>query len=119
MGPQNYWFARPDQNYLSWEQLVYYRRDTPGSTLQQAFTALRPDYFIVDDFVDGAIIDPSTTTATLPFLYISRPELQDFLGNHAQLAGSIKTNGFGNVRIYKIDWKGLGYTGHPQLRNDR
>ena len=46
MGAQTYWWAIPDHRYLSWEQLVYYRRVYPGTALADAFAALHPDVFI-------------------------------------------------------------------------
>ena len=47
LAQQTYWLARPEEPYISWEQLVYYRRYVQGSTLEDAFRALKPDYLIV------------------------------------------------------------------------
>ena len=104
IGPQTYWFAVPNSHYLSWEQLVYYRRYAQDSTLEDAFHALHADYFILDKELEGAIVDNTTdTTQRLPFLYLPKAELAAFLSKQAHLVSSVETGTFGNVRIYKID----------------
>jgi 4-amino-4-deoxy-L-arabinose transferase-like glycosyltransferase len=105
MGPQTYWFGLPDQRYLSWQQLVYYQRHAPGSTLGDAFQALRPDFLIVDPFMEIFISDDKVRmTQYGQFLHLSRTDLQRFLDTYAQLISTQVTDTFGTVRIYHIDW---------------
>src|SRR5205814_9289667 len=53
MGHQVYWFALPNERYLSWEQTLYYKRNSPGTTLGDALNALRPNYFILDRWLES------------------------------------------------------------------
>ncbi len=105
MGAQTYWFGLTDHDYLSWEQLVYYRQYVPGSTLADAFGSLRPDYLIIDRHLTSWIVDETTyTPGKLPFLYLPKNELQQFLDKNAHLVGEMETSAFGDIRVYKIDW---------------
>jgi len=114
LGPQTYWFAMTGERYLSWEQIIYYRRATPGSSVEEALTALRPDYMIIDRFMEGAIIDTTTRAqADIPFLNIPAHELESFLSARGRLVSSIETEEFGNVRTYELDWSKSG-----RLSND-
>jgi 4-amino-4-deoxy-L-arabinose transferase-like glycosyltransferase len=105
IGSQTYWFAVPDHRYLSWDQLVYYQRTVPGSTLEDAFGALRPDYFIADGWLDLFITDdPSRLAGVSDNLLLPKSELNAFLKERAELVASVNTTEFGNVRIYRIAW---------------
>lgn len=106
MGPQTYWFAVPDHVYLSWEQLVYYRRYRPGSDLADAFRALRPDVFIIDRAVEDFAVadDPSELTRYGRFLHLPKAQLDAFLAQQAELSATVETATFGYVRVYRIRW---------------
>jgi len=109
MGPQTYWFALPDHPYYSWEQIVYYRRYNPGSTLEDSIRALHPDYLIIDRFMEGAVKEDKELLAQrIPFLYVPKEELDKFLASRARLVKAIETPTFGNVRVYRIEWSGSG-----------
>lgn len=98
MGPQTYWFALPpEQRYLSWEQLLYFRRYSPESTIDDAFGALRPDFFIIDQRMEYL----STTVADL---YLPTDELNVFLKRQAQTVTTVENGPHGVIQIYKIDW---------------
>jgi 4-amino-4-deoxy-L-arabinose transferase-like glycosyltransferase len=106
MGSQNYWFARPDQPYYSWEQLLYYRRFKPDSTLADALQAFHPDYFIFDQRVDLFIAeDLEALPPYLRALFISKSELSADLDEHARLILTMPTNQLGEIRVYKLTWK--------------
>lgn len=105
MGPQTYWFGLTDHNYLSWEQLDYYLQRIPGSTLADAFGSLRPDYFIVDRHLTSRTADEKVyTPGKVPFLYLPKNELQQFLDQNTDLVGEMQTSAFGDIRVYKINW---------------
>lgn len=105
MGSQTYWFGRPDQRYFSWEQLVYYRRYAADSSLEDAVAALHPDFFIVDTHMEQFIReDTSWMTNYSQSLYVSKPELDDFLARHGHLVFTLQTTTFGRMRVYEIDW---------------
>jgi hypothetical protein len=105
MGSQTYWFALPEHEYYSWQQLVYYRRYAPGSTLEDAFRDLRPDFLIIDRHMELFIAEER---ASLPnyfqFLSLPKADLERFLDQRANLVTNIETDTFGNVRVYKINW---------------
>ncbi len=106
MGPQTYWFARPDQVYLSWEQLVYYRRWVPGSDIADALQALHPGYLIIDrDMQSFAIADKETQLSGYGRnLWLPKLELDAFLAERGTLVRVIRTPTFGSIRIYRISW---------------
>ncbi len=57
MGTQTFWFDFFNHPYYSWEQLVYYRRYAPYSTIEDAMIEFHPDIFIID----GQVNDLSLT----------------------------------------------------------
>ena len=102
IGLNSYWFARPDDPYLVWEQFSYYRRYKPGSTLEDAFRDLHPDYVIIDDLSEDFLIDePNWMSQNVAVL---KSEMWSFLDNHATLAAQQENWVFGNIRIYMINW---------------
>ncbi len=106
MGNQLYWFAQPAQRYLSWEQLVYYQRYRPGSSLAEAFASLRPDYLIFDPSLsvyvkpNKAQLDSYTQT-----LYISEAEMTRFLASRGRLVATFPAVASGTLRVYQLNWK--------------
>ncbi len=105
MGSQTYWFDFPNLRYYSWENLVYYQRSVPGTTLAAALTALHPGYLLIDGHLQEYVTyDRRQLTEYQQFLYVPRAELEGFLGMRAHLAAMLRTNTYGVVRIYRIDW---------------
>jgi 4-amino-4-deoxy-L-arabinose transferase-like glycosyltransferase len=105
IGAPTYWFARPYQPYLNWEQLDVYRGYYPGSSMEDAFDYYRPDYVIVDGFVEyflagnpGNSVDRQRSGTLLL-------DLQQLLGERAVLVGQVETEPYGTVRIYKMAWQ--------------
>ena len=101
MGTQTYYFALPDQRYLSWEQLAYYRRDTPGTNLEDALYALRPDYLLFDYTLNDILVDEGAGTKYI--LSLPRGEFDAFIKQHATLV-PLPGEGPGGVLLYRIDW---------------
>ncbi len=109
MGSQTYWFALPDASYFSWDDLAYRQRYYPGSTLEDAFRAVRPDYFIMDGWLDLFVTDdPARLAQSESNTLLSKAELQSFLANHASRIDERQLKTFGDLRIYKIDWESFG-----------
>ncbi len=105
MASQTYWFGMPDQRYLSWDQLVYYQRYAPGSTLEDALREFHPDYFILDSFMERFIVeDPDRLASYYRSLSLPKADLDRFLGRQAQLVSEFRSQTFGRVRIYRIGW---------------
>jgi hypothetical protein len=101
MGAQTYYFALPEQRYLSWEQLVYYRRATPGSTLEDALRAMHPDYLLFDSNVSDALV--SDEEAATKLLSLPRSEFEAFVKKYATLT-TLPSATSGDVLLYRIDW---------------
>ncbi len=107
IGPQTYWFGLTDQKYLSWEQLTYYRRYAPDSTLEDAFQALGPHFLIVDRHMEQFITDePAQLPEQFRYLYVPRTDLERFLSGRGHLVAAMKTAAFGTVRVYRLDLAG-------------
>lgn len=105
MGTQTYWFAIPDQRYLSWEQLAYYRRYVPDSSLEDALHAFLPDYLIIDRHMRYFMTDnPGATSPYRGFLTLPKADMDAFLAQQGHLVRLIETSTFGSIEIYKIDW---------------
>jgi 4-amino-4-deoxy-L-arabinose transferase-like glycosyltransferase len=105
LGTQTYWFAMPDKTYFSWQQLVYYQRSAPGSSLEDAFRALHPDVLIIDPHIEWFVAgDKSQLPNYRQFLTLPKAELERFLDRQAELVTTVETPTFGRIRIYRIDW---------------
>jgi len=106
MGSQTYWFELPNHRYLSWEQLVFYQRQFPGSTLTDALFALQPDYLVIDRQMRAYIGDgPAEVYNYESFqLLVSRTELQRFLDSHSRAVADVDTWTYGELRIYRLEY---------------
>jgi hypothetical protein len=105
IGSQNYWFALSGQPYYSWEQLIYYRRYAPGSTLTDALRAIHPDYFLFDRQVDLFISDhPEQLPVFFQQRYLPKTELATFLAQHGRLVLAMPTEQFGDIEVYHLNW---------------
>ena len=64
-----YWFALTDTRYVKWEQIIFQQRTMPGGTFTGAMEALKPDYLVVDGYMQQYTFDddfaPVQLTATL------------------------------------------------------
>ena len=106
MGSQTYWFGLREERYLSWEQLVIYRRAAPGSTLAEAFAALRPDYFLLDGHIRYFVVDDAPRLDEYRrSLALPRAELNAFLARQARLVAVIKTEKSGDIQVYELVWR--------------
>ena len=106
MGSQTYWFGMPEERYLSWEDIVYYRHYVPGSTLEDALKDLRPDILVIDTHMSQFITDtPAQLSDYARHLWIPRRELQAFLDRQASLVDAFASDTSGNVRVYQIAWR--------------
>jgi hypothetical protein len=104
MGSQTYWFGFADHVYYSWEQLTYYQRYAPGSTVLEALRELKPDIFVVDGHLDGAISDEVGGSQYVRQLRLPRSELAPFLSQNAELLNEFDGRYYGKVRVYRFHW---------------
>jgi hypothetical protein len=104
MGSQTYWFGLHDHVYYSWENLVYYQRYAPGSTLEDAFRELQPDILIIDRHFDRAIHDDPGGSLYSRHLRVPRSELEALLSRRAALVTVFDVDLYGPIRIYRFRW---------------
>ena len=105
MGPQTYWFGLPEERYYSWEQLVLYREHVAGSSLEDAFRALGPQYLIIDRKMEEALVESQEGLSEYHrYFSLLRRDVEAFLARRAVLVAAVETQTFGRVRIYAIDW---------------
>jgi 4-amino-4-deoxy-L-arabinose transferase-like glycosyltransferase len=104
VGPATYWFGLTDERYVSWEQMVYYRRYAPGSSVGDSLRALGADYFITDPYIEKFFRDTPRTSVNAQQLLLPKSELDSFLAERASLADVIDTPTYGKVRVYQLDW---------------
>jgi 4-amino-4-deoxy-L-arabinose transferase-like glycosyltransferase len=106
MADQVYWFSLQDHSYYSWDLLYLYQRYKPGSTVQDGLREFRPDIFIIDRHMSLSIADPDPQDeAYQQHWLLSRPELESFLSQRAQLLDAFDSSLYGNIRVYRINWK--------------
>ena len=101
IGNQLYWFGLGDHTYYSWENLVFYKRDKPNSSLEDAFRFLAPDYFIWDNQVNNFTFDTEKKNTYFQGFRISRIELEAFLNNYAEIEATIEEGDL-KLEIYRI-----------------
>jgi hypothetical protein len=104
IGPQVYWLGLHEHTYYSWELLFLYRRVHPGSSLEEAFAAYRPDVFIIDHSLDILISDSIDPGSQWSQYHLPRAELFNYLNAHARLEASFPAAGYGPIQIYRILW---------------
>ena len=109
LSAQTYWFDFANQPYYSWEQLIFYRRYKPASTLAEAFAVYKPDIFILDGHIRGFIVDqPRTDGSYSQALELSRPELNAILAERATLVTSFDVprgdTSVDHVEVYRFEW---------------
>jgi 4-amino-4-deoxy-L-arabinose transferase-like glycosyltransferase len=106
VGPATYWFGLTDERYVSWEQLVYYRRYAPGSNVSDGMVALGADYFISDPYIEKFFRDTPRPSVNSQQLLLPKSEMDAFLAERTHLAAVIETETYGAVKIYRVDRKG-------------
>lgn len=104
MAAQLYWFGLYQHDYYSWEQLIYYQRLVPGSTLEEAFAEFKPDIFIIDGHVSQYISNQEGDSTYSQNLRLPKTEMDMFLYQHATLVSAFDSGQYGQIRIYKIIW---------------
>jgi 4-amino-4-deoxy-L-arabinose transferase-like glycosyltransferase len=112
IGMQLYWFDLHQYRYLSWQQILTYRLYEPKSTFYDAMTALRPDVFVIDDYLREYIFtDNNSSSLSGSDRYrwerrLMKADIDAFLTRQATLSERIQTKNLGLVEIYTINWRG-------------
>jgi len=101
---QVYWFGLIDHKYYSWEEIIYYQRYAPGSTIREAFSELKPDIIILDDHLRGYITEIEGESPYSKYLRIPAAEFDQFINDQASLIKSFDGGVYGKINIYRIDW---------------
>ena len=104
VGPATYWFGLTGERYVSWEQLIYYRRYAPGSTVTDGMRALRADYFITDPYIEKFFRDDPRPSVNSQQLLLPKHEVESFLAERAHLVAVIETPTYGAVNVYEVEW---------------
>ena len=111
IGMQFYWFELNKYRYISWQQILAYRLYEPKSTFDDAMTALRPDVFVIDNYLRDYILPDNFTSDLSGFdryrweRRLMKADVDSFLARRATLAERIQTKNLGLVEIYTIDWR--------------
>ncbi|HYF66252.1 MAG TPA: glycosyltransferase family 39 protein [Herpetosiphonaceae bacterium] len=109
MGMQNYWLELYDHRYYTYEQLIYYRRVHPGSSVAEAMAAFKPDLFIVDGHISRFLNDGPARSDFFESLSLPRAEIKSFLDQNAVLVDTIQLDPtqddtYGTVQIFRLRW---------------
>jgi 4-amino-4-deoxy-L-arabinose transferase-like glycosyltransferase len=112
IGMQFYWFDLYRYKYISWQQILAHRLYEPKSTFDDAMTALRPDVFVIDNYLRDFIFAENDNGPLSGFdryrweRRLMKADVDAFLARRATLVEQIETKNLGPVEIYTIDWRG-------------
>jgi 4-amino-4-deoxy-L-arabinose transferase-like glycosyltransferase len=104
MASQTFWLGLHEHTYYSWENLIYYRRYVPGSTLEDALRELGPDILVIDRHLGNFISDEPKESGYSQHLNLPRTDMNAFLSRSASLIGVLDIEAYGPIRVYRIDW---------------
>ena len=104
IGYQLYWFGLMDHQYLSWENLVFYRREYPGSNLEDAFRSFEPDIFIRYSGMNEFVIDEEDDRNYQKGFRIPKSELESFLDEYTEIIATIEDGSGSPLLIYRVFW---------------
>lgn len=105
MASQVFWLGLYENQYYSWEEIIYYQRYAPNSTLYDALKEFNPDIFIIDGHLRYFIVESrSQENVYSQELEIPKPELDAFLDSYAVLIGEFDAGYYGLVEIFRINW---------------
>lgn len=103
IGPQTYWFGLFQNQYYSWEEILYYQRIMPGSSISDSLEYIAPEYFIVDGHLESFITYyPRNEIESR--LYLPKAEFDEFLNNQGTLLTSFQSADYGRIRIFHLEW---------------
>ena len=104
MGSQTYWFGLRDHAYFSWEQLVYYRRYAPGSSLEVAMAEFAPDVFVLDGHMREYLAEGNESALYSGLLTLPRSDLEAILVRRGVLVEDFDGGGYGHIQVYRMNW---------------
>lgn len=110
MGSQTFWFGFYEHPYYSWEQMIYYQRYVPQSSLEEAFKVFHPDLFIVDDHLEKYISDCKGSELYDQYLCLPRAEIDQILATYGDLIATLNDGMDTYVKVYRLHWGALPTT---------
>jgi hypothetical protein len=105
MAPHVFWFDLHDHDYYPWEELVYYLRYMPDSTLENGLQAFQPDVLVIDQGWESFITDRPSDSPLARHLQLSQAEMDDFLDRRARLVDEFDSCCYGTIRVYRVVWE--------------
>lgn len=105
MTDPKYWFALSDYRFVGLNEIAYYRRHVPGSSLADVLQHYRPDVIILDSSIENQLIDdPSSLDPWEQLGQIPRTELDQLLALRGERAPDLNPPSQLKVRIYRLRW---------------
>lgn len=105
MAPHIYWFRLHQYPYRTWQQIRAYRRWNPGSTLDDAMRAMRPDIFVIDGQSRKFIVDDEPDVPQwIRERSLPKQEVDTFLARRGKLEDRFETATHGTIEIFSIHW---------------
>ena len=105
MGNQLYWFGLYQNDYYSWEALIFYQRYDPESDLEEALLEFKPDILIIDQHISQFITDSDGTIAYQKALKLPETQTNSLLSKYGNLITEFDGGVYGLVRIYRFNWE--------------
>ncbi len=105
MGVQTWWLALHDRHYISWEQLVFYRRWAGTSDVSRAFDYLQPEYLILDETTEQYLVDNiDTFEPNIASSLVQRGDFEQLIQERGILIGEYTKEGSTPVRVYRLSY---------------
>ena len=105
MGDQTMWIGLRDYRFYTWQELTFYRRYASGSSLDDAFRAYHPDYFIVDFYERYSLSDTGNDFEEWKqLLFLPRQALEKFLSERGEIVADFPSQVVGRVIVYRLNW---------------
>ena len=105
MGSQTHWFGLHENQYYSWQTIIYYQRLVPGSSFHDVMDEFQPDIFILDGHLNKYFTDEISNNSYVIYLHVPLQDVKSFFETQAQLVDVFESPIYGPIEIYRIDWE--------------
>ena len=104
MSTPMYWLDFPEHPYYTIEQLVFYPRHAPGSTVEQTMAEFKPDILIVDFHLRSHTFKEMPQDPYAQAWFIPQDQLDAAIARHGTEVANFMSRDYGQVVVYRMRW---------------
>ena len=104
MSTPMYWLDYPEHSYYTIEQLVFYPRHAPGSTVEQTMAEFKPDILIVDSHLRGHTFKEMPQDPYAQAWFIPQDQLDAAIAGHGTEVANFMSRSYGQIVVYRMRW---------------